>query len=196
MFERFSKKARYVLLFARHEVEELGDYSMQSYHLLLGLVREGKYIIREFLPEYNSQNLLEMFRKKIQEKIGIKQPTHLAHVPVSPEIQGILRHSLAAARVLSQRRVEPVHLLLAVLWEERSVAATILNEVGLNSEEIHSKLEVSTHISEMKLNLQLVCKKLGISFGVLPEAAEAAERLSLLPTEEDIKFLDSLKLRS
>ena len=130
MFERYTEKARRVIFFARYEASEFGSPSIETEHLLLGLLREDKAIANRFLPSNDSVasirqriRALTPFNEKISTSVDL---------PLSHESKRVLAYSAEEAEKLKQGYIRPEHLLLGLLREENSLAAKLLQERGLS----------------------------------------------------------------
>ena len=130
MFERYTERARRVLFFARYEASQLGSISIETEHLLLGLIREGKGLTsRVFARSHFS---LESIRKEIEgQTVFLEKVSTSVEIPFSTETKRVLQHAAEEANRLLHDYIGTEHLLLGILREERSVAATILSEKGM-----------------------------------------------------------------
>jgi ATP-dependent Clp protease ATP-binding subunit ClpC len=152
MFERYTERARRVLFFARYEASQLGSISIETEHLLLGLIREGKGLTSRIFAR--SHLSLESIRKEIEgrtvfrEKCPPRSRFRSALKPSGPAVRG--GRGRPAAPQLHRHRAP----LLGILREERSVAATILMEkgCGLNTvrEDIVALLNEKTTLTRVK----------------------------------------------
>jgi ATP-dependent Clp protease ATP-binding subunit ClpC len=130
MFERYTERARRVLFFARYEATQLGSTSIESEHLLLGLIREGKGLTSRIFAR--SHLSLETIRKEIEGRTVFREkvPTSV-EIPFSGETKRVLQFAAEEADRLLHTYIGTEHLLLGILREERSVAASILYEKGM-----------------------------------------------------------------
>ena len=130
MFERYTERARRVLFFARYEATQLGSTSIESEHLLLGLIREGKGLTSRIFAR--SHLSLETIRKEIEGRTVFREkvPTSV-EIPFSGETKRVLQYAAEEADRLLHTYIGTEHLLLGILREERSVAASILYEKGM-----------------------------------------------------------------
>ena len=130
MFERYTERARRVLFFARYEATQLGSTSIETEHLLLGLIREGKGLTSRIFAR--SHLSLESIRKEIEGRTVFREKVSTSvEIPFSPETRRVLQYSAEEADRLLHTYVGTEHLLLGILREERSVAASILYEKGM-----------------------------------------------------------------
>ena len=130
MFERYTERARRVLFFARYEASQLGSISIEIEHLLLGLIREGKGLTSRIFAR--SHLSLENIRKEIEGRTIFREKVSTSvEIPFSTETKRVLQYSAEEADRLLHNYIGTEHLLLGILREERSVAASILTERGM-----------------------------------------------------------------
>ena len=130
MFERYTERARRVLFFARYEASQLGSISIETEHLLLGLIREGKGLTSRIFAR--SHLSLENIRKEIEGRTVFREKVSTSvELPFSAETKRVLQFAAEEADRLLHNYIGTEHLLLGILREERSVAASILLEKGM-----------------------------------------------------------------
>jgi len=130
MFERYTERARRVLFFARYEASQLGSISIETEHLLLGLIREGKGLTSRIFAR--SHLSLENIRKEIEGRTVFREKVSTSvEIPFSAETKRVLQFAAEEADRLLHNYIGTEHLLLGILREERSVAASILMEKGM-----------------------------------------------------------------
>jgi ATP-dependent Clp protease ATP-binding subunit ClpC len=130
MFERYTERARRVLFFARYEATQLGSTSIETEHLLLGLIREGKGLTSRIFAR--SSLSLESIRKEIEGRTVFREKVSTSvDIPFSLETKHVLQFAAEEADRLLHTYIGTEHLLLGILREERSVAATLLYEKGM-----------------------------------------------------------------
>jgi ATP-dependent Clp protease ATP-binding subunit ClpC len=130
MFERYTERARRVLFFARYEATQLGSTTIETEHLLLGLIREGKGLTSRIFAR--SHLSLESIRKEIEGRQVFKEKVATsADIPFSADTKRVLQCAAEEADRLLHTYIGTEHLLLGLLREERSVAASILYEKGM-----------------------------------------------------------------
>ena len=154
MFERYTERARRVLFFARYEASQLGSVSIGTEHLLLGLIREGKGLTSRIFAR--SHLSLETIRKDIETstKIPREKVSTSVEIPFSDETKQVLRHAADEADRLLHNYIGTEHLLLGLLREQQSVAATRLIEKGMRldsvREDIVQLLNEKTKVTRVK----------------------------------------------
>jgi ATP-dependent Clp protease ATP-binding subunit ClpC len=130
MFERYTERARRVLFFARYEASQLGSISIETEHLLLGLIREGKGLTSRIFQR--SHLSLDTIRKDIEGRTVFREKVSTSvEIPFSGETKRVLQYAAEEADRLLHNYIGTEHLLLGLLREERSVAASILMEKGM-----------------------------------------------------------------
>jgi ATP-dependent Clp protease ATP-binding subunit ClpC len=130
MFERYTERARRVLFFARYEASQLGSVSIETEHLLLGLIREGKGLTSRIFQR--SHLSLDAIRKDIEGRTVFREKVSTSvEIPFSGETKRVLQYAAEEADRLLHNYIGTEHLLLGLLREERSVAASILMEKGM-----------------------------------------------------------------
>jgi ATP-dependent Clp protease ATP-binding subunit ClpC len=137
MFERYTEKARRAIFFARHEAGEFGSPSIESEHLLLGILREDRTLTNRVL---GSQMAVEAIRGQIggQATIREKIPTWV-DMPLSNECEQVLTNAAEEAELLSHPDIETEHVLLALLREENSFVAQIMRDCGLEPQAVREE---------------------------------------------------------
>jgi ATP-dependent Clp protease ATP-binding subunit ClpC len=130
MFERYTERARRVLFFARYEASQLGSVSIETEHLLLGLIREGKGLTSRIFAR--SEVVLDSIRKEIEGRTVLREKVSTSvDIPFSSETKRALQFAAEEADRLLHTYIGTEHLLLGILREDRSLAAAILMEKGL-----------------------------------------------------------------
>jgi len=153
MFERYTERARRVLFFARYEASQLGSISIETEHLLLGLIREGKGLTSRLFSR--SHISLESIRKEIEGRTIFREKVSTSvEIPFSTETKRVLQQASEEADRLLHNYIGTEHLLLGLLREDRSVASSILSEKGMRlsslREDIVQLLNEKTTLSRVK----------------------------------------------
>ncbi len=153
MFERYTERARRVLFFARYEASQLGSISIETEHLLLGLIREGKGLTSRIFAR--SHLSLEGIRKEIEGRTVFREKVSTSvEIPFSTETKRVLQFAAEEADRLLHNYVGTEHVLLGILREERCVAASILVEKGMRlstvREDIVQLLNEKTTLTRVK----------------------------------------------
>lgn len=138
MFERYTEKARRVIFFARDEASHFGSPSIETEHLLLGLLREDKRIALLFQV---SQISHEAIRRKIEQHTEIRGRIPASvDLPLSNESKRILTYAWDEADKLGHRHIGTEHLLLGMLRDKGSFAAQLLTDAGVTLEDARQRI--------------------------------------------------------
>jgi ATP-dependent Clp protease ATP-binding subunit ClpC len=130
MFERYTERARRVLFFARYEASQLGSVSIETEHLLLGLIREGKGLTSRLFSRAHVS--LDTIRKEIEGRTVFREKVSTSvEIPFSAETKRTLQYAVEEADRLLHNYIGTEHLLLGILHEDRSLAASILIDKGM-----------------------------------------------------------------
>jgi ATP-dependent Clp protease ATP-binding subunit ClpC len=139
MFERYTERARRVLFFARYEASQLGSISIETEHLLLGLIREGKGLTSRIFSR--SHLSLESIRKEVESRAVYREKVSTSvEIPFSAETKRVLQYAAEEADRLLHNYIGTEHLLLGILREERSVAAIILMDKGMRLHQVREDI--------------------------------------------------------
>jgi len=133
VFEKFTEKARRVMFFARYEASQFGAESIQSGHLLLGLLRESEKTSTQLLERMGVQvsSLRERLVAALTPKDKKITPSSTSiDIPMEEEVKRILQHATAESAKLNHKHVGAEHLLLGMLKEETCLAGRLLRESG------------------------------------------------------------------
>ena len=139
MFERYTEKARRTILFARCEASRYGSPCIETQHILLGLLREDRALMKGFLGETDFESEI---RTGIERRIAAHEriPTSV-EMPLTSECSQILNFAAEEADRLGHGSVGTEHLLLGMLLMEGSLAAEILQARGLKLAQIRQQLQ-------------------------------------------------------
>jgi ATP-dependent Clp protease ATP-binding subunit ClpC len=114
MFERFTEQARRVLFFAREEASQLGSIHIDTEHLLLGLIRDGKGLTNRLFADAGTA--LDDIRHEVLRRIPARSKTSASQeIPFSAAAQRVLQHSAEQADRLLHDYLGTEHLLLGLL---------------------------------------------------------------------------------
>ena len=125
-FERFTRKARQVVVLAQEEAEELGHRRVGTEHLLLGLIRSEDEAVAPLLAGAGVR--LDAAREKAKELLGDDPVRRRA--PFTRAAKRALDNSLREARALGDNFIGAEHILLGLIADERAGALVILHELG------------------------------------------------------------------
>ncbi|GAB4247681.1 MAG: ATP-dependent Clp protease ATP-binding subunit [Acidobacteriota bacterium] len=139
MFERYTEKARRVIFFARYEASQLGSRSIETEHILLGLLREDKALASRFLSR--PQAALDSIRKEIEGRIERREKVSTSvELPLSEQAKRVLAYASEEADRLLCSYIGTEHILLGLLRAEDTLAAEILRSRGLKLARVREEL--------------------------------------------------------
>jgi uncharacterized protein YbbC (DUF1343 family) len=131
MFERYTEKARRVIFFARYEASQFGAPMIEPEHILLGVLREDKPLLAHMLSA--PQTLEETIRREIEGRAPLREKISTSvELPLAPEAKRVLAYAHEESDRCGHRHIGTEHMLMGLLREERTVAAEVLNEQGLD----------------------------------------------------------------
>ncbi len=128
MFERFTDRARRVVVLAQEEAKILKHNYIGTEHILLGLIHEGEGIAAKALEGMGIS--LEQVRDQVTEIIGQGQQAPSGHIPFTPRAKKVLELSLREALQLGHTYIGTEHILLGLIREGEGVAAQVLVKLG------------------------------------------------------------------
>ncbi|HWJ66344.1 MAG TPA: ATP-dependent Clp protease ATP-binding subunit [Nocardioides sp.] len=128
MFERFTDRARRVVVLAQEEARMLNHNYIGTEHILLGLIHEGEGVAAKALESLGIS--LEGVRQQVEEIIGQGQQAPSGHIPFTPRAKKVLELSLREALQLGHTYIGPEHILLGLVRDSEGVAARILARLG------------------------------------------------------------------
>ena len=129
MFERFTDRARRVVVLAQEEARLLNHNYIGTEHILLGLIHEGEGVAAKALESLGIS--LEAVRAQVEEIIGQGQSAPTGHIPFTPRAKKVLELSLREALQLGHNYIGTEHILLGLIREEQGVAARVLAGRGV-----------------------------------------------------------------
>jgi ATP-dependent Clp protease ATP-binding subunit ClpC len=139
MFERYTERARRVLFFSRYEASQFGSLSIETEHVLLGLVREGKGIVRRVFDRAHVS--LVDIRPEVERRVRHAEKISTSiEIPFSAETKRVLQFAAEEADRLEHDYIGTEHLLLGLLREEKSLAGSILAARGLRLDDVRSSI--------------------------------------------------------
>jgi len=130
MFERFNQGARRALFVARYEASRHGSLSIETEHLLLGLIQEPPGVMS--LVFARTRVPLELIRQEIESRTNLRQKVAISvDIPFSAETKRVIQHAVIEADRLGHNNIGAEHLLLGILNEEGCIAASVLTAKGM-----------------------------------------------------------------
>ena len=128
MFERFTDRARRVVVLAQEEARLLNHNYIGTEHILLGLIHEGEGVAAKALESLGIS--LEAVRSQVEEIIGQGGSSPSGHIPFTPRAKKVLELSLREALQLGHNYIGTEHILLGLIREGEGVAAQVLVKLG------------------------------------------------------------------
>ena len=128
MFERFTDRARRVVVLAQEEARLLNHNYIGTEHILLGLIHEGEGVAARALEGMGIS--LESVRSQVVEIIGQGAQAPTGHIPFTPRAKKVLELSLREALQLGHNYIGTEHILLGLIREGEGVAAQVLQKLG------------------------------------------------------------------
>ena len=137
MFERFTERARKVIVSAQGEAERLQHCYLGTEHLLLGLLREEEGIAGQVL--YSAGATLDEAREQVESIVGYGEEGTGGQAPFTPRSKKVLELALREALQLGHNYIGTEHLLLGLLCESEGLAARVLSNLDVDSDAVHRK---------------------------------------------------------
>src|SRR5664280_2820999 len=138
MFERFTDRARRVVVLAQEEARMLNHNYIGTEHILLGLIHEGEGVAAKSLENLGIS--LDAVREQVQEIIGQGQQAPSGHIPFTPRAKKVLELSLREALQLGHNYIGTEHILLGLIREGEGVAAQVLNKLGADLNRVRQQV--------------------------------------------------------
>jgi len=138
MFERFTDRARRVLVLAQEEARDLNHAFIGTEHILLGLIRDGEGVAAQALDALGVT--LAAVREKVEEAIGPSSNPSPGSPPFTPRAKIVLEMSLREALQLGHSYIGSEHMLLGLVREGDGVAAQVLNELGADMARVRTQV--------------------------------------------------------
>jgi len=193
MFERFTERARRVVVHAQEEARDLNHSYIGTEHLLLGLMREPEGTAARALRDLDISQAGALTR--VVEIIGRGSEAPSGHIPFTPRAKKVLELSLREALQLSHNYIGTEHILLGLIREGQGVAAKVLASLGGDLGRVRDKVielapagtgEARAHAGSLRVvgssvqleeimdRLETIARRLGAierHLGIEPEAA-------------------------
>ncbi|MGD7001435.1 ATP-dependent Clp protease ATP-binding subunit [Corynebacterium halotolerans] len=128
MFERFTDRARRVIVLAQEEARMLNHNYIGTEHILLGLIHEGEGVAAKALESMGIS--LDAVRQEVEEIIGQGSQPHTGHIPFTPRAKKVLELSLREGLQMGHKYIGTEFLLLGLIREGEGVAAQVLVKLG------------------------------------------------------------------
>jgi ATP-dependent Clp protease ATP-binding subunit ClpC len=129
MFERFTDRARRVVVRAQEEARLLDHDYIGTEHLLLGLVHDGQGVAAKVLE--SSEIPLEVVRRRVEEAVSRGTQAPSGHIPITEQGKEVLRLAHRESAEIGHHYIGTEHLLLGLIREGDGVAAQVLSGLGV-----------------------------------------------------------------
>ena len=181
MFERFTEQARRVLFFARYEASQLGSTAIETEHLLLGLLREGKGLAGRIFEHAGLDSMA--VHLEIGEAVAgrPKVATHV-EIPIATDAKAVLQHAADEADRLRHGHIGGEHLLLGLLHLPESAAGAILMRAGLRLDAVRESVVSLAHEGKPR-----DCHVVLVQVTIRPEMGEEFEAALLHNARESVR---------
>jgi ATP-dependent Clp protease ATP-binding subunit ClpA len=143
MFERFTDRARRVVVLAQEEARMLDHNYIGTEHILLGLVHEGDGLAARALTELDVS--LDAVRDRVEAHIGRGKQPPAGHIPFTPRAKKVLELSLKESLQLGHNHIGTEHILLGLMREGDGVAGRVLEELGLSTNAVRQAVIRQIH---------------------------------------------------
>src|ERR1700744_443980 len=194
MFERFTDRARRVVVLAQEEARMLNHNYIGTEHILLGLIHEGEGVAAKALESLGIS--LEAVRQQVEEIIGQGQQAPSGHIPFTPRAKKVLELSLREALQLGHNYIGTEHILLGLIREGEGLAAQVLVKLGADLNRVRQQViqllngyqskEPAGAASESAPSTSLVLDQFGRN---LTQAAREAKLDPVIGREKEIERL-------
>jgi ATP-dependent Clp protease ATP-binding subunit ClpC len=174
MFERYTDRARRVVVLAQEEARMLNHNYIGTEHILLGLIHEGEGVAAKALQTLRISP--EAVRQQVEEIVGRGQRAPSGHIPFTPRVSKVLELSQREAAQLGHNYIGTEHILLGLIREGEGVAAQVLVRLGADLNRVRQQVIQLLH-------------------GGRGKQPAAAERESDEAGGEDRRLFDELLLR-
>ena len=138
MFERFTDRARRVVVLAQEEAKMLNHNYIGTEHILLGLIHEGEGVAAKALESLGIS--LDAVREQVQDIVGQGQQQPTGHIPFTPRAKKVLELSLREALQLGHNYIGTEHILLGLIREGEGVAAQVLVKLGADLNRVRQQV--------------------------------------------------------
>jgi ATP-dependent Clp protease ATP-binding subunit ClpC len=138
MFERFTDRARRVVVLAQEEARHLNHNYIGTEHILLGLIHEGDGVAARSLEALDIS--LEAVRTQVQEIVGHGDEAPTGHIPFTPRAKKVLELSLREAIALKSKSIADGHIALGLLREGEGLAMKVIHDRGIDPADLRRDL--------------------------------------------------------
>ncbi|MFC5369652.1 ATP-dependent Clp protease ATP-binding subunit [Arcanobacterium bovis] len=138
MFERFTDRARRVIVLAQVEARSLKHNYLGTEHILLGLIKEGEGVAAKALEALDVS--FDAVREQVVDIIGEGQEEPSGHIPFTPRAKKVLEYAMREGLQLGHSYIGTEHLLLGLCREQEGVAAQVLVKLGADLTKVRNQV--------------------------------------------------------
>jgi hypothetical protein len=138
VFERFTDRARRVVVLSQEEARLLNHNYIGTEHILLGLIHEGEGVAAQALETLHVS--LEVARQRVEEIIGHGGPAPSGHIPFTPRAKKVLELALREALQMGHNYIGTEHILLGLIREAQGVGAQVLVQLGATLDRVRQQI--------------------------------------------------------
>jgi Clp amino terminal domain, pathogenicity island component/UvrB/uvrC motif len=193
MFQRFTDRARRVVVLAQEEASRLEHNYIGTEHILLGLIHEGEGVAAEALDSLGIS--LDPVRQQVEEIIGRGQQAPQGHIPFTPRAKKVLELSLRESLQLGHNYIGTEHILLGLIREGDGVAAQVLVRLGADLNRVRQQVIQLLHAHPAdepgpgaRIRLETVEQRLTAierRVGIGPDTSDLDEQIEVARTEKE-----------
>jgi ATP-dependent Clp protease ATP-binding subunit ClpA len=193
MFQRFTDRARRVVVLAQEEARRLDHNYIGTEHILLGLISEGEGVAAKALKSLGIS--LDAVRQQVEEIIGRGQQEPPGHIPFTPRAKKVLELSLRESKQLGNNYIGTEHILLGLIREGNGVAAQVLVKLGADLKLVRQQVIqlLHGHTAEepepvVEVRLGMVEQRLTAieqRVGIGPDTSDLDEQIEVVRTEKE-----------
>ena len=190
MFQRFTDRARQVVVLAQTEARRLDHNYIGTEHILLGLIREGEGVAAKALESLGIS--LEAVRQQVEEIIGQGQQAPSGHIPFTPRAKKVLELSLREAQQLGHDYIGTEHILLGLIREGDGVAAQVLVRLGADLNRVRQQvIQLLTGRTAgepgpgAEARPEMAWQRAGQRAGIGPDTSDLDEQIEVARTEKE-----------
>ncbi len=186
MFQRFTDRARRVVVLAQEEASRLKHNYIGTEHILLGLIREGEGVAAEALKSLGIS--LDPVRQQVEEIIGRGQEAPQGHIPFTPRAKKVLELSLRESKQLGHDYIGTEHILLGLIREGDGVAAKVLVKLGADRKRVRQQVIQLLHgraAEQPGPGAEVRAEMAGQRAGIGPDTSDLDEQIEVARAEKE-----------
>jgi Clp amino terminal domain, pathogenicity island component len=180
MFQRFTDRARRVVVLAQDEARRLGHNYIGTEHLLLGLIREGEGVAAKALEALGIS--LDSVRQQVEQIIGQGQQAPSGHIPFTPRAKKVLELSLRESQQMGHNYIGTEHILLGLIHPGDGVARQVLVKLGADPNHVRQQVIrlLQEHSAEESVSARSAAQELRLLPAVKSRLEAAEQRLTTI----------------